>query len=95
MVSLQWLEPSVFLSVRVCISGKDRLWYWTHQKFVSEVSPWLVVSECCLMPSAVLLLWQHFVSDVPPLALISQFVCHNCLVPGFTDDAGCCVVTMS
>ncbi len=23
-----------------------------------------------------------------PLALISQRVCHNCLVPGFTDDAG-------
>ncbi len=24
-----------------------------------------------------------------PLALISQRVCHNCLVPGFTDGAGC------
>ena len=23
-----------------------------------------------------------------PLALISQRVCHNCLVPGFTDGAG-------
>ena len=23
-----------------------------------------------------------------PLALISQFVCHNCSVPGFTDGAG-------
>ncbi len=30
-----------------------------------------------------------------PLALISQLVCHNCLVPGFTDGAGFCVVTMS
>ena len=26
-------------------------------------------------------------SDLP-LALISQFVCHNCSVPGFTDGAG-------
>ncbi len=31
MVSLQWLEPSVFL-------------FGTHQKLCSEVSPWLVVS---------------------------------------------------
>ncbi len=32
MVSLQWLEPSVFLS-------------GTHQKLFSEVSPWLVVDD--------------------------------------------------
>jgi hypothetical protein len=38
---------------------------------------------------------QMFVSEAPPLALISQLVCHNCLVPGFTDGAGFCVVTMS
>ncbi len=31
---------------------------------------------------------QRSVSGVPPLALISQFVCHNCPVPGFTDGAG-------
>ncbi len=81
MVSLQWLEPSVFLS-------------GTHQKFVSEVSPWLVVSEYSLIAVSLLLLWHLLVSDVPPLALISQFVCHNCLVPGFTDGAGFCVVTI-
>ncbi len=60
MVSLQWLEPS---------------------EFVSDEGQWLVV--------------QMFVSGSPPLALISQLVCHNCLVPGFTDGAGFCVVTMS
>ena len=27
-------------------------------------------------------------SGVPPLALISQFACHNCPVPGFTDGTG-------
>ena len=31
---------------------------------------------------------QRFVSGDLPLALISQFVCHNCSVPGFTDGAG-------
>ena len=31
---------------------------------------------------------QRSVSGVPPLALISQLVCHNCSVPGFTDGAG-------
>ena len=31
---------------------------------------------------------QRSVSGVPPLALILQFVCHNCSVPGFTDGAG-------
>ncbi len=31
---------------------------------------------------------QRFVSSDLPLALISQFVCHNCSVPGFTDGAG-------
>ena len=31
---------------------------------------------------------QRSVFGVPPLALISQFVCHNCPVPGFTDGAG-------
>ncbi len=31
---------------------------------------------------------QRFVSNDLPLALISQFVCHNCSVPGFTDGAG-------
>ena len=31
---------------------------------------------------------QRSVSGVPPLALISPFVCHNCPVPGFTDGAG-------
>ena len=31
---------------------------------------------------------QRSVSDVPPLALISHFVCHICPVPGFTDGAG-------
>ena len=31
---------------------------------------------------------QRSVSGVPPLVLISQFVCHNCSVPGFTDGAG-------
>jgi hypothetical protein len=29
-----------------------------------------------------------FVSDATSLALISQLVCHNCLVPGFTDGPG-------
>ncbi len=38
---------------------------------------------------------QIFVSEAPPLALISQLDCHTCLVPGFTDGAGFCVVTMS
>ncbi len=31
---------------------------------------------------------QRFVFSDLPLALISQFVCHNCSVPGFTDGAG-------
>jgi hypothetical protein len=31
---------------------------------------------------------QRSVSGVLPLALISQFVCHNRSVPGFTDGAG-------
>ena len=31
---------------------------------------------------------QCFVSGDLPLVLISQFVCHNCSVPGFTDGAG-------
>jgi hypothetical protein len=31
---------------------------------------------------------QRFVSGDLPLALISQFVCHNFPVPGFTDGAG-------
>ncbi len=31
---------------------------------------------------------QRFVSGDLPSALISQFVCHNCSVPGFTDGAG-------
>ena len=31
---------------------------------------------------------KRSLSGVPPLALISQFVCHNCSVPGFTDGAG-------
>jgi hypothetical protein len=31
---------------------------------------------------------KRSLSGVPPLALISQFVCHNCPVPGFTDGAG-------
>jgi hypothetical protein len=31
---------------------------------------------------------QRSVSGVLPLALISQLVCHNCSVPGFTDGAG-------
>ena len=31
---------------------------------------------------------ERSVSGVPPLALISQLVCHNCSVPGFTDGAG-------
>jgi hypothetical protein len=31
---------------------------------------------------------QHSVSGVPPLVPISQFVCHNCSVPGCTDGAG-------
>jgi hypothetical protein len=50
------------------------------QSFVSEEGQWLVVSD---------------VSEASPMALISQLVCHNCLVPGFTDGAGSCVVTMS
>ena len=29
-----------------------------------------------------------FVSEISSLALVSQRVCHNCLVPGFTDGAG-------
>ena len=29
-----------------------------------------------------------FVSETSSLALISQRVCHNCLVPGFTDGVG-------
>jgi hypothetical protein len=62
---------------------------------------WLEPSECfwlesmvgvadCLFLIAVspLLLRQRSVSGVPPLALISQLVCHNCSVPGFTDGAG-------
>jgi hypothetical protein len=40
--------------------------------------------DCC-QP---LLLRQRSVSGFPPLALISQLVCHNCSVPGFTDGAG-------
>ncbi len=51
MVSLQWLEPSVCLSVRV--SGEDRLWYWTCRSLFSEVSPWLVVSDCLFWITAV------------------------------------------
>ena len=31
---------------------------------------------------------QRSFSGELPLALISQFVCHNCSVPGFTDGTG-------
>jgi hypothetical protein len=48
----------------------------------------LVVPDCCLIAVSPLLLRLRSVSGVPPLALISQLVCHNCSVPGFTDGAG-------
>ena len=76
MLSLQWLEPF-------------------------GACQWLVVSDRCLIVYSFLLrsirfvasevdffAGQRFVSGDLPLALISQFVCHNCSVPGFTDGAG-------
>ena len=77
MVSMQWLEPF-------------------------DEGQWLVVSDRCLIAVSLLLCGgpsdfvsevdlfaeQRSVSGVLPLALISQFVCHNCSVPGFTDGAG-------
>ena len=77
MVSLQWLEPF-------------------------DEGQWLAVSDRCLIAFSFcccrdlsdlvsevdLFVEQGFVSGVPLLVLISQFVCHNCSVPGFTDDAG-------
>jgi hypothetical protein len=56
---------------------------------------WSVVSDrcCCGDPSEFvsevdLFAEQRSVCGVARLALISQFVCHNCPVPGFTDGAG-------
>jgi hypothetical protein len=77
MVSLQWREPF-------------------------DVGQWLAVSDRCLIAFSLcccrdlsdfvsevdLFAEQRSVSGVPPLALISQFVCHNCSVPEFTDGAG-------
>ena len=77
MVSMQWLEPF-------------------------DEGQWLVASDRCLIAFSFcccrdlsdfvsevdLFAEQRSVSGVPPLALISQFVCHNCSVPGFTDGAG-------
>jgi len=75
MVSLQWLEPF-------------------------DEGQWLVVSDRCLIAFSLLRSFRFSVSEVDlfagqrsfsgdlSLALISQFVCHNCSVPGFTDGTG-------
>ena len=47
------------------------------------------VADCLfLIAVSPLLLRQRSVSGILPLALISQLICHNCSVPGFTDGAG-------
>ena len=63
-----------FDKVRRFVSETSSLLFVIHQMFVSEVD------HCW---------WnQMFVSEISSLALVSQRVCHNCLVPGFTDGAG-------
>ncbi len=54
-----------------------------------------VARTVCVCVSLRVMVHQNFVSEIPLLVLISLLVCHNRLVPGFTDGAGFRVVTMS
>jgi hypothetical protein len=62
---------------------------WWSQVFVSETSLLLFVIHQIFVFEVDHCWWnQMFVSEISSLALVSQRVCHNCLVPGFTDGAG-------
>ena len=79
--SFSW-DPSDFWFLRwiFLLSRSLRLCFWGRSLRCRDLSDFVSEVDLCAE--------QRSVSGVPPLALISQFVCHNCSVPGFTDGAG-------
>ena len=92
-------EVDLFFNAECSEMRLVKWWAGSGSNHLTRVSVWwcqivvLIAYSFCWVPSAF-----RFVAEVDffagqlfgdlPLALISQFVCHNCSVPGFTDGAG-------
>ncbi len=77
-----WWGNIVIRSCQSCVSEAT----WLLSIFLKQHG--MTLSDICLFVSVNSWWCQMFVSEALSLALISQLVYHNCLVPGFTDGAG-------
>jgi hypothetical protein len=91
----QGMTLSDFCSLSASVVDDVRWTFLKHRVLMrSDVCFWGFIIGCD--PSDVCFWGGSFLAFDPseiilgrsPLALISQRVCHNCLVPGFTDGAG-------